>query len=54
MWSLIDERDNALQKHENMKGQEVTGAPCVYELSKFAQFNLSDLFSAKEVLDFGA
>ncbi len=49
---LINEREEALEKHENIKGHEVTGTPCVYELSKFTQFDITDLFFAKEVLDF--
>ncbi len=49
---LINEQKNATQKHENIKGQEVTGTPCVYELSKFSQFNPSNLFHDKEVLVF--
>lgn len=49
---LINERKNALEKHESIRGHEVTGTPCVYELPKFAQFDISDLFFAKEVLNF--
>ncbi len=49
---LINEDKKAVQKHEDIKGREVTGSPCLYELSKFAQFDVQDLFSAKEVLDF--
>lgn len=49
---LINERKNALKKHESIKGHEVTGTPCIYELSKFTQFDISDLFFAKEVLNF--
>lgn len=49
---LINEKEVAVKKHESIKGQEVTGTPCVYELSKFTQFDLSDLFFAKEVLKF--
>lgn len=30
----------------------MTGSPCLYELSKFAQFDVHELFFAKEVLDF--
>lgn len=49
---LINEKESAVKKHEIIKGQEVTGTPCVYELSKFTDFDISDLFFAKEVLTF--
>lgn len=49
---LINEEENALQKHEEIKGREVTGTPCIYELSKFAKFDPADIFIAKEILDF--
>ena len=49
---LVNKKEDAIRKHKEIKGQEVTGTPCVYELSKFAQFDVSDLFFAKELLDF--
>lgn len=51
---LTNEQKNAIQKHEDIKGHEVTGTPCLYELSKYSQFDPSDLFHDKEVLVFTA
>lgn len=49
---LMNEEAPALEMHEEIKGQEVTGTPCIYELSKFTDFELSTLFSHKEVIEF--
>lgn len=48
---LINEEEEALDKHRDIKGQEVTGTPCIYELSKFTQFDLSELFGQKKILE---
>lgn len=52
MIDLLNERRDVIRKHEEMKGKEVTGSPCVYELSKFTQFDLPELFSHNKVLSF--
>lgn len=49
---LINEWRAAVRKHNKIKGREATGSPCIYELSKFTQFDLSGLFSQTEVLSF--
>lgn len=51
---LVKERVKALKIHEGIKGNEVTGSPCIYELSKFTQFDLSQIFGQNEILDFTA
>lgn len=49
---LMEEKQKALEVHRKIKGKEVTGTPCLYELSKFVQFDVSDLVRDKEVLRF--
>ena len=49
---LINERESALEKHKTIKGHESTGTPCIYELTKFTQFDPSDLFLGKEIYEF--
>lgn len=34
---LINEEDEAIRIHEEIKGNEVTGTPCLYELMKFSE-----------------
>jgi len=47
---LSKEKQTAINKHKEIKGNQVTGTPCIYELSKFTQFNYQELFGSKEVL----
>ncbi len=49
---LMNEREKALDIHEDIKGTEITGTLCVYELSKFTEFDVKQLFNDKEVLEF--
>jgi len=50
MIDLIKGRKEVLEIHERIKGKEVTGSICVYELSKFAEKNPEPLFKDKEVI----
>lgn len=47
---LIDDRDDAIELHDELAGEETTGTICVYELAKVADFAPSSLFAGKEVL----
>lgn len=49
---LMNGEEAALELHEEVKDREVTGTPCIYELSKFTQFDLEELFEGKEVIEF--
>lgn len=49
---LMKSKKKAIRTHEEIKGREVTGSPCIYELSKFTEFNLEKLFINKRVLKF--
>ncbi len=49
---ILRGRENALKLHEELKGQEVTGSVCVYELAKFSGADVSQLFKDKSVMPF--
>lgn len=49
---LMKENDKAIEIHKKIKGRELTGTPCLYELAKFAQFDVSEFFRKNEVLEF--
>ena len=50
---LMKEKKEAVKIHRKIKGDEFTGTPCLYELSKFAQFDVYEFLKNNEVLKFG-
>lgn len=47
---LIRNDREAVRVHEKMRGHEVTGTPCIYELAKFSKLDISEAFAGNEVL----
>lgn len=50
----MEEKKEAIELHNRIKGREVTGTPCIYELSKFSQFDLLKFFKHNEILTFNS
>lgn len=49
LMDVMNGEQRALQIHQKIKGKELTGTICLYELSKFAG-NMGSLFQGKEIL----
>ena len=47
---LVYADDDAVALHEEIGGMAATATPCLYELAKFVESDLEELFAAREVL----
>ena len=50
---LIRGDEKAVQKHDEIKGHEVTGTICLYELSKFYKEDINEKFRDKDIIEMG-